>query len=129
MEQSITRRHNYWIILAKLAVDSQSLTMYLIEFKNGCDKLSPRFVALGRQKIALFPKNSSFQAALALEPFSIECQKWSEVALVLFYIALWLAQKTRATLSTSQAKTKSPPFSRSLDSLLVLVWALVLIGS
>ena len=129
MEQSITRRHNYWIILAKVAVDSLSLTMYLIEFKTVAISFLHALLLLVGRKIALFPKNSGSQAALALEPFSIECQKWSEVALVLFYIALLLAQKTRATLSTSQAKTKSPPFSRSLDSLLVLVWALVLIGS
>ena len=51
---------------------------------------------------------------IILEIFSIEFQRWSWIALVLLYFALWLVQKTYATISTNQIQNlNQSPFGHS----------------
>ena len=44
---------------------------------------------------------------ILLEQFSIEHRKQSKIALILLYFDLWLVQRTRSTLSQSDAKLKA----------------------
>ena len=71
------------------------------------------------------------------EKFSIECRKYTKIALVLLYFALWLVQKTYATLKLKPITSWSPAFSRALFSLFVftlsshwlfIVFSFLLIG-
>ena len=96
---------------------TRNRAIFFIEYLKYCSTFASCCSMICLVNLRSWVKKSNFQL----------CRNKSEIALGLVYCAMWLVQKTRATLPTNQMQnsvkpitTWSPAFSRAWGSLVVL---------